>query len=395
MSLSRDELAARLVRLRRDLHRVPELGYREHRTAARLIDEFDALGMAYDYHGPGGGLVLHVPGSDPDGPTIALRAEMDALPLTEATGLPFSSEHPGCMHACGHDGHMAMVTGAACLYRQRPQAASLRVLYQPAEEGGGGARVMIERGALEGVDMIFGGHMTRHYCLGQIMVASGTVSAQSDRFVFALTGRGGHGARPHEGSDTVIPAAALILALESLITRESNAFSPVVVSVGRMTAGTVHNAIADRAELEGIIRSTVPEDGERIKRGMRRIAGSTGDAFNVRIEVAFDKHYPAVRNSDEGVAVARAAVRALLGAEALLIHEMPSMGAEDFSFYLDEVPGCYVRFGARAADAPDIPLHSPHFDFDERLLLLGARYFERVAGEAVRQLRGEAPGPPC
>jgi amidohydrolase len=387
MTRAADDLSGQLVALRRDLHRLPEAGRQEVRTAARLIDELEALGIDHVYHGIGGGIVAHLPGSDPQGPTIAVRAEMDALPITEATNLPFASQHEGWMHACGHDGHMAMVTGAAILFRDSPPPGNLVVIFQPAEEGGAGARVMVERGALRGVDMIFGGHMTRHYTLGTIMVPSGLVGAQSDHFIFRLRGRGGHGARPHEGSDTIIPASSLILALQSLITRESNPFHPTVISIGCVHAGTAHNAIADYAELEGIIRSTAPDDSKRIMEGMQRIAHSTGEAFHADIEVSFDRHYPPLRNNDHAVDIACKAVRALLGDSALMTRERPSMGAEDFSYYLQEVPGCYVRFGARAADAPDIPLHSPQFDFDENLLPVGARYFDAVVRGAINTLR--------
>ena len=383
------QMLDQLVALRRALHQIPELGYEEKLTAARLVDELEARGIRYVYHGPGGGIVARVDGVDRDGPTIALRAEMDALPVLEQTGLPFSSRHAGRMHACGHDGHMTMVIGALDLFRAEPPPGDVVAIFQPAEEGGAGAKLMVERGAMDGVSMVFGGHMTRHYTLGQIMIPSGLVAAQSDRFEFRIQGRGGHGARPHEGSDTVIPSAALVMALQALITRESNAFHPTVLSIGRLEAGSAHNVIADRAMLEGIIRTTAPDGVPRLTERMREIAKHTGEAFAAQISVTFDKHYPAVVNAAEAVPIARRAAVATVGEAGVMTHEMPSMGAEDFSFYLASAPGCYVRFGARRADQPDIPLHSPQFDFEEALLPVGARYFECVVREAIVELRGE------
>ena len=196
-----DSVIARMRAIRRDLHRHPELAFEEARTAARIMAELDALGIPYDYRGVGSGVIGRLGASH--GPTIALRADMDALPGEESTQLPFASQEPGRMHACGHDAHVAMLLGAAHLLAAEPPAVGVRLVFQPAEERGGGARTVIATGALEGVSAIFGGHVTHHHRVGQIMVAAGVITAQSDRFRIEVHGRGGHGARPHEATDAV------------------------------------------------------------------------------------------------------------------------------------------------------------------------------------------------
>jgi amidohydrolase len=389
MNLKADRVFADMVAVRRRLHEYPEIGYRERKTAQIVIDELRRLGLGLDYGGVGGGIVARVEGRSRQAPRVALRAELDALPIAEDTGLPFASRHPGFMHACGHDGHMAMLLGAAALLRDDPPPGDTVLIFQPAEEGGKGAEVMVRAGALEGVSRIFAGHMTRHYRVGQIMIPQGLVSARADRLKFHLRGRGGHGARPHEGSDTVIPAAALIMALQALVTRETDPFQPSVVSIGTMRAGSAHNAIADTAELDGIIRTAGPAVRERIVGGIQRMAEALGKTYDTGIAAEIIELFPAVVNDPEEVELARSAARAVVGEERVLIDEMPSMGAEDFSFYLAQIPGCYARFGARREGEPDIPLHSPRFDFAEDLLPVGASYFDQVVRMAMQQLCGD------
>jgi amidohydrolase len=386
MQLEGDRVFAQMVEVRRTLHQYPEIAYQEEKTAQIVIAELRRLDIPFEYGGVGGGIIARLPGSRTGGPCIALRAELDALPMTEDTGLPFASRIPGNMHACGHDGHMAMLLGAAALLRADPPPGDTVLIFQPAEEGGKGAVVMVEAGALEGVDMIFAGHMTRHYHVGQVMVPRGLVSAQADRLRFRLKGRGGHGARPYEGSDAVVPTAALIMALQALVTRETDPFHPSVVSIGTLRAGSAHNAIAEEAELDGIIRTAVPATRERIVAGIERMARALGEAYDARIEVDIEAVYPPVVNRPAEAELARDAARAVVGEENVLVDEMPSMGAEDFSFYLAEVPGCYVRFGARRPEEPNIPLHSPNFDFAETLLPVGASFFARVVREAIVRL---------
>jgi len=374
----------RMVELRRHFHQHPELSYEEADTARTIMAELDRLGIPHRYGGLGRGVVARLAGADP-GPTVALRAEMDALACAERTGLPFASVIPDRMHACGHDAHMAMLLGAAALLKASPPPGTVLFVFQPAEERGNGALVILESGELRGVDAIFAGHVTHHYGLGEIMVAEGTISAQSDRFAIHVQGRAGHGARPHEAVDAVVVAGVLITTIQTLVSRETNPLHPSVITIGKVQAGTAHNTIAGEARLEGTIRTTRPETRAHILQGIRRMAGALGVLHNATIDVEFGEASPPVVNTPREAAIARAAAEQLVGADRVVGQEYPSMGAEDFSYYLAAMPGCYVRFGTRPANGEYVPLHSPIFDLDEDVLEVGAAFYERVAREALRR----------
>jgi hippurate hydrolase len=376
-----------MVEVRRALHRHPELAFEEEKTAGIIMKELDALGIPHDYGGVGGGIVARV-GSARDAPAVALRAEMDALPGDENTGLPFSSRHSGRMHVCGHDGHMAMVLGAARLLTDAPPEGNVVFIFQPAEERGGGSRKMMEAGALEGVGAIFGGHITRHYRVGEIMVSGGVITAQSDGFTMTVKGKGGHGARPHEAVDAVVVTGLLISAVQTLVSREINPVHPSVVTIGKVEAGSARNVIAERATLKGVIRTTLPGVRKHLIDGLRRMARATGDLHNATIKVEIREGYPPVVNRERETAMARRAAEVVVGGEGVVAMDHPSMGSEDFAFYLKEIPGCYVRFGARREGWENIPLHSPSFDFDEEVLKVGAAYFDEVARVALREMGG-------
>jgi amidohydrolase len=379
-----DTLWQRMLELRRAFHRVPELAFKEERTAALVIAELDRLGIPWEYDGVGNAVVGRISGG---GPRIALRAEMDALPGYENTDLPFASTLEGKMHACGHDAHMAMVLGAAQLLVDAPPPADVVLVFQPAEERGGGARTVIASGALEGVAAIFAGHVTQHYDVGEIMVAEGVITAQSDGFVIDVQGRGGHGARPHEATDAIIIAGFLIIALQTLVSREVDPLHPSVVTVGRVEAGTAANVIADKARLEGSIRTTLPGVRAHLHAGIRRMAKALGDLHNASLAVEISEGYPPVVNGAREAKVARRAAQQVVGETGLVRLDHPSMGGEDFSYYLQTIPGCYVRFGARPANRVFVPLHSPAFDIDEAVLPVGAAYFDRVVREAAAEYR--------
>ncbi len=269
----------RMVELRRTFHRYPELAFEEERTALVIMEELRRLDIPFEYGGVGGGIVGRITGQD-DGPTIALRADMDGLPGDETTGLPFASVNPGKMHACGHDGHMAMLLGAAAMLKENPPPGHVVLIFQPAEERGGGARVMIQSGALDRVKAIFGGHVMRQFRVGEIMVAHGIITAQSDRFTIRVRGRGGHGARPHEAVDAVVVAGLLIMAVQTLVSREINPFYPSVVTIGQVQAGTAPNVIAEHAVLQGTIRTTRRKVRKQIIEGLNRMAKATGVLHN-------------------------------------------------------------------------------------------------------------------
>lgn len=372
----------RMVELRRDFHRHPELSFEEERTAAKVVAELERLGLRPSYGGKGTGVTAQL-GVEQDKPMVALRAEMDALPGHESTSLPFASVEPGRMHACGHDAHMAMVLGAAQMLVDDPPPGRVLFVFQPAEEEGAGALSMIESGVHKGVDAIFAGHVTQHYPTGQVMVGDGVVTAQSDSFSIRVTGRGGHGARPHESVDAVIVLGLLVSVIQTLITRELDPFNPTVVTIGKVSAGTAGNVIAEEGILEGTIRTTDANARRHVFEGLKRMGEAAAELHRARVEVEIIEGYPPVINSSREAEQARRAVRTVVGESGLVHMENPSMGAEDFAYFLQEIPGCYVRFGARPPGAEYVPLHSPNFDIDENVLPVGAAFYNRVIREAL------------
>ncbi len=369
--------------VRRAIHSEPELSFEEVKTARRIGDELEAMGLKYRYEGPGSAVTARIAGTSSNTQAIALRAEMDALPGRETTGLPFAPANGNAMHACGHDAHIAMLLGAARLLKAEPPKDPVVLLFQPAEERGSGSRRVIADGGLENVRSIFAGHVTHQYLTGQIMVAPGVMTAQSDRFTIRIRGRGGHGARPHEATDAIVIAGFLITAIQTLVSREINPLHPSVVTIGRIEAGSAPNVIAEDAVLEGTIRTTLKEVREQLQTGLRRMIEATAALHDARVELEIQTGNPPVVNSPREAAIARRAACHVVGEPAVPGTEYPSMGSEDFSYYLDVCPGCYVRFGARAPDWEPIPLHSPAFDIDEDVLMVGADFFDAVAREAT------------
>jgi amidohydrolase len=378
------------VELRRWLHRHPELSFSEAETAARIVAELERLGIPSSYAGPGSGVIGRIE-TDPALPTIALRAELDALPGHDLTNPAYRSIYANCMHACGHDAHMTMVLGAAATLAEQPPHGNVVFVFQPAEERGGGSRVMIEAGALEGVRAIFGGHVTHEWPTGKIMIRKGAMTAQSDRFQVAIKGKGGHGARPHEAIDAVVIAALLITTLQTLVSRQTNPVHPSVITVGKVIAGTAPNVIAESAELEGTIRTTFPESRDHIHRGIRRMAEAMGELHDAEIRLELQEGYPPVINTPGEVTLVRKCVRELYGPDALTTSPHASMGSEDFSYYLQHVPGAFFRFGARRPDWEPIPLHSPRFDIDEAVLGIGAEFFDALARRALQHYAAYEP----
>jgi hippurate hydrolase len=374
-----DRLCKRLVDLRRWFHRYPELSFKEAKTAAHIIEELESLGIPYDYAGVGHAVIAHIDGETSSGPVIAVRADMDALPGDETTGASYASEHPGVMHACGHCAHMAMLLGAAHLLHKNPPPGPVRLVFQPAEESGGGARVAIKDGALENVGLIFAGHVTHEFVTGKIMVRDGSVTAQSDGFTIRVSGKGGHGARPHEAVDAIVVSSFLITALQTLVSRETNPLHHSVITIGSIHAGSAGNVIAENAELCGTIRTSRPEVRKHIHHGMRRMVSAAAELHNAKIEIDIRQGYPPVVNESGATAIARLAAVDIVGEKSVVSSEFPSMGSEDFAFYLQQCAGCFVRFGARKSDWEPIPLHSPSFDIDECVLEIGACFFDRVA----------------
>jgi amidohydrolase len=381
-SYKSEDIFSHLVEIRRSIHKHPELAFEETKTAKTIIEELDRLGIPYEYGGKGTGVVGRLV-TDESAPTVALRADMDALPGAENTDLPFASSIKDKVHACGHDAHVAIILGAANLLTQSPPNGNVRFVFQPAEERGGGSRVVIKSGALKGVNAIFGAHVTHHYRTGEIMVAEGTITAQSDRFYIKIKGKGGHGARPHEAVDAVVITGLLITAIQTLVSREVNPVYPSVITIGRVEAGSAANVIAEEAYLEGTIRTTVPEVRDHLHAGMQRMVAAFSSLHNANIDIEINQGYPPVVNTALEARLARQAAEKVVGIEGLMKMDHPSMGAEDFAYYLQEIPGCYVRFGARIKEYEYIPLHSPEFDVDEDVLKVGADFFDQLTRDAL------------
>lgn len=380
----------RMREIRRHLHQYPELANQEVKTAAYICHELTRLGIRYRAGVAGTGVVGVLNDSDSaDRPGVALRADMDALPLQEETGLPFTSRHPGVMHACGHDGHVAALLGAAALLKNREAELNGRaiLLFQPAEEGGGGARSMIAAGCLEGVGMIFGGHIDRHLRVGEIAVQAGAICASTDTFRIVIRGRGGHAAKPHETVDAIVVAAQLVNLLQSLVSREIDPVLPAVLSIGQIQGGTAANVIAERVSLTGTIRATDLRVRQQLFAGIERMARQVGTLFRAETTVTFSEGYKPIVNDPEAAALARKAAAATVGETRVPGLAHPSMGGEDFSFYLDRVPGCFVRFGAQRPDLPNGAAHSAQFDFDEGVLAIGAEFLARATVLALEHQR--------
>jgi hippurate hydrolase len=373
------DVVAAMVALRRDLHRHPELAFVEHRTMARISAELTRLAVPHRAGVAGTGIVADLPGRDPALPRVALRADIDALPIVEDTGLPFASVEPGVMHACGHDGHTSMLVGAAALLLRDPPPGPVRLLWQPAEEHGNGAVAMIGAGVLDGVARIFGGHLDYQHPAGVIVVTEGCVNASTDSFRITIHGRQGHGARPHEALDAIVVGSHLVTTLQSVVSRQVEPGQPAVLTVGRFEAGSAPNVIAGTAILEGTVRAHRAGVRELLLRSVDRAAHGVAELHGARVQTEWFHATPPLENLPEPTAIARRAAVEVVGPDQVRRLTAANMGGEDFAWYLQAVPGCYVRFGGRPEDRPAHPAHSGRFDFDERALEIGAAWFDRVA----------------
>lgn len=381
-----DELFGWIVDIRRRIHQWPEKAFEEHKTAELISTHLKELGIEHKTGVAKTGVVGRLI-TDEKAPTIALRADMDALPVNENTGLPFSSKAQGVMHACGHDGHVAILLGAVKLLRTNPPPGNIVFIFQPAEEEEGGARPMIEEGVLEGVDIIFGGHIERHYQVGEIAIKTGIHTSYTDSFDIEITGRGGHAARPHEAIDAVIIASQLVTYLQTIISRELDPLHPSVITVGVMQAGTAYNAIAENAVLKGTIRTTETSIRNQIIDNIRSIASSLSTLHSAKIDVRINPGYPPLINHDREYEFARDVALRLLGEKRVTSIPFPSLGGEDFSYYTQQIPGCFVRFGAAKKGHEQIPEHSPKFDFNEEVLRVGAAYMSELVRYAIDKLK--------
>ncbi len=371
------ELFAWMNEIRQHLHQNPELSFYETETAAYIQNKLHSIGIQSTSSIAGTGVLAEI-GSFDTNLTIGLRADMDALPIKEETGLPFASVNKGSMHACGHDGHIAMLLGAASLLQKMDLKHRVRFLFQPAEEKGNGAQQMIEAGAIDGLEAIFAGHIDTHYETGSITVDEGIICAFADPFIIRIHGNSGHAARPHETKDAIVAAAGLITSLQSLVAREVDPNHAAVLSIGKIQAGEIHNVIADDAILEGTIRSTHPDARKRMLVGLKRMVYGNASLYDVRAELVFLDTLPAVINHELATTVARNAATVVVSKKNVISQGPSSLGGEDFAFYLQEIEGCLVRFGAKKTE-PTGPAHSSTFDFDDAVLSIGAAWYAQVA----------------
>ena len=380
------ELNAQMVRWRHHLHRFPETGFREHQTAGTVARALELMGLAV-HRGIGGtGLVASLTVGDGTG-VIGLRADMDALALQEAddTGRAHRSQNAGCMHACGHDGHMAMLLGAAqMLTRSRDFSGTVRFIFQPAEEHGRGATAMMNDGLFQRfpVDEIYGAHNIPGLPVGHIATRAGGIMASEDNFVIRIQGRGGHAARPHMAIDPLVVAAEIILALQTIVARSVDPADPAVVSCTEIHSDGIRNALPGVVEIKGDTRSYSPVVQALMERRMRELCTGIAAAHGATCTVDYTHEFVPTENWPACTDVAVRAAQAVAGVDNVNAHVAPMMISEDFGAFLKAVPGAFVFIGNGAPDEPGgVPLHNTRYDFNDAVLPLGARYF----AELVRQ----------
>jgi len=377
-------LRARLVELRRSIHREPELAFQEERTAVKLEAALRESGISDVRRVAKTAVIGRVPGTKKGAPVIAIRGDIDALPIGEETGLPFASQTPGVMHACGHDVHATWAVGAGALLAASPTVGDVLIVLQPAEEVGRGAAAVLESGALDRVTAIFGGHVDRRFPLGQVVADAGPLAASADSFDIELVGQGAHAARPHEARDPIVAAAALITAIQTIVARRLNPATPGVVTVGQIQAGNAPNVIPDRATLRGTIRAVDAPSRSLMTEELRRLAEQIGAAHGITATVTIPEGTPPLVNPEQTTAWSRDAVVRVLGEDALVPLGFLNLAGEDFAYYLERMPGCFLRIGAREDGGVPIPAHSPRFYPAEESIFIGSAVLAecaRVASE--------------
>ncbi len=370
------ELEDQIIRIRRDIHAHPELGFQEFRTTDLIVRELEALGIEYRRLDPTG-VVATVYGQ-PGSRTVGLRADMDALPVREETGLPFKSTVDGCMHACGHDTHVAMLLGAARLLqnnRERLQG-NVRLIFQPAEEIGQGAAAVIRQGGLDGVDAIYALHIGGQ-ALGRIESVKGAMFAASDRFWVKIQGCKCHGAFPHDGVDATLAGAAVVMALHAGIHREFDALEPLVISVGSFHSDGAHNVVAGEAVLEGTVRCYSRQTHRDVQAAIRRMIEHTAAAYRCTAEIRYDTGTDVLINDSSLIDLASACVEKLTGQPLMPGNRL--MGSEDFSEYTARIPGAFLTVGAEG----QYPSHSGKFQINEEGLKYGAALYAQLAVDAL------------
>ncbi len=381
-------IAPQLVAWRRDFHQHPEIGFHEMRTAGIVAEHLQTLGIETITGVGKTGVVGLIEGSEP-GPTVLLRVDMDALPITEETGLPFASQNPGMMHACGHDGHTAIGMGVAKLLAETSDQwpGQVKMLFQPAEEGLGGALATVGDGVLANPkpDVAFGLHLWNQSPSGDIYVQSGPLMAAADKFTVTVIGHGGHGAQPQATIDAVLVASQAVTALHTIISRSLPPAETAVLTIGSFHAGKAFNVIAERAELSGTLRTFNPDIRNLLIKRMDEVLAGITAAHGARYVLKIiDEHTPAVINDVDAAEVARSAAFKVMG-DGKVKEITPLMASEDMSEILNRVPGCYMLLGAAPPGGARGPHHNPKFDIDEAMLPYAAAI---LVSTAVEYLQG-------
>jgi amidohydrolase len=375
-----DEIAA----WRRDLHAHPELGFEEHRTAATVAERLRAFGCDEVATGIGRtGVVGVIRGRKADsGKVIGLRADMDALPVQETTGLPHASTNPGKMHACGHDGHTAMLLGAAkYLAETRNFDGVVAVIFQPAEEGGGGGLAMVQDGLMDrfGIDEVYGMHNWPGMPLGTFAIRTGPLMASADRLSMVIEGLGAHAAKPHQGVDPIVIGAQIVGALQSIVSRNVDPLASAVISITQFHAGTADNIIPQTAELRGTVRTLTPEVRDFVEQRLRAIVEGTARQHGATVKLTYKRGYPVTVNHAGPTAFAIGVAEEVGGSDRVRTGISPVMGSEDFSYMLEARPGAFIFMG----NGDTANLHHPAYDFNDAAIPYGASYWIRLVERAM------------
>ncbi|PSB30049.1 M20 metallopeptidase family protein [Stenomitos frigidus] len=381
-------LQPELVEWRRQLHQKPELGFREQLTAAFIAQKLEAWGIEHETGIAQTGIAAIIRGTRP-GRVLGIRADMDALPIQEENTVAYKSQHDGVMHACGHDGHVTIALGTARYLAQHRDAfaGTVKIIFQPAEEGPGGAKPMIEAGVLKNpdVDAMIGLHLWNNLPLGTIGVRSGALMAAVELFNCTILGKGGHGAMPHQTIDSIVVASQVVTALQTIVSRNVDPIQSAVVTVGKLHAGTAHNVIAATAKMSGTVRYFNPQfDGffkQRLEQIVRGICQSHGADYTLE----YYSLYPPVINDERIAGLVRSVAETVIESPLGVVPQCQTMGGEDMSFFLQEIPGCYFFLGSANADKDlAYPHHHPRFNFDETALGMGVEIFVRCVEQYCR-----------
>jgi amidohydrolase len=367
------DLAPRLIEIRRHLHSHPELSGEEHQTSAFVSGVLSTCGLQVQEGVGKTGVVANLSGQSTDPRCLAIRTDMDALPIQERTALDFSSRTAGVMHACGHDVHTTVGLGTAMILAElRSQIpGSVRFLFQPAEEIAQGAGWMITDGAMEGVDGILSLHVFPTVPAGSIAVRYGSLTASADYFELIILGESGHGARPHEAIDAIWIAAQVVTTLQQAISRTQNPLRPVVFTVGQIQGGRAPNVIADQVSLKGTVRSLHPETHANLPQWIEKIVAGVCQTYGASYHLNYERGVPSVQNDIKLTQLLEQSAQSVLGPERVSVLQEPSLGAEDFALFLEHAPGSMFRLGVGAADKPNYPLHHPQFEADESSIMTG------------------------